>query len=83
VVELFKKSKRSLIGDKSYVGFVNAVLDQVPNTSLIEEGTSSFGYLIYVHTLQPAVGRQMISCQDKLDCSIMFMKGCLWGNVNR
>ena len=49
-VELFEKSKRSLIGDGSYVGFVNAVLDRVPNASPVEEGASSFGYLIYVQT---------------------------------
>ena len=49
-VELFEKSKKTLIGDGTYVGFVNAVLDRVPNTSVVEEDASSFGYLIYVQT---------------------------------
>jgi hypothetical protein len=49
-VELFEKSKKTLIGDGTYVGFVNAVLDRVPNTSTVEEDASSFGYLIYVQT---------------------------------
>lgn len=46
-VELFEKSKKSLVGDGTYVGFVNAVLDKVPNASPVEEDASSFGYLIY------------------------------------
>ena len=49
-VELFEKSKKTLIGDGTYVGFVNAVFDRVPNTSTVEEDASSFGYLIYVQT---------------------------------
>lgn len=49
-VELFEKSKKSLIGDGTYVGFVNAVLDKVPNASPVEEDASSFGYLIYAQT---------------------------------
>ena len=49
-VELFEKSKKTLIGDGTYVGFVNAVLDRVPNTSTVEEDATSFGYLIYVQT---------------------------------
>ena len=49
-VELFEKSKKTVVGDGSYVGFVNAVLDRVPNTSTVEEDASSFGYLIYVQT---------------------------------
>ena len=49
-IELFEKSKKSLIGDGTFVGFVNAVLDKVPNASPVEEDASSFGYLIYVQT---------------------------------
>ena len=49
-VELFEKSKKTLVGDGTYVGFVNAVLDRVPNTSTVEEDAISFGYLIYVQT---------------------------------
>jgi len=49
-VELFEKSKKSLIGDGTFVGFVNAVLDKVPNASPVEEDATSFGYLIYAQT---------------------------------
>ena len=49
-VQLFEKSKKTLVGDGSYVGFVNAVLDMVPNASTVEEDASSFGYLIYTQT---------------------------------
>ena len=49
-VQLFEKSKKKLIGDGTYIGFVNAVLDLVPNASMVEEDASSFGYLIYVQT---------------------------------
>ena len=49
-VELFEKSKKTVVGDGSYVGFLNAVLDRVPNASTVEEDASSFGYLIYVQT---------------------------------
>ncbi|KAF9644065.1 hypothetical protein BDM02DRAFT_3103478 [Thelephora ganbajun] len=49
-IELFEKSKKTLIGDGTYTGFVNAVLERVPNASTVEEGASSFGYLIYVQT---------------------------------
>ena len=49
-VELFEKSKKSLIGDGTFVGFVNAVLDKVPNASPVEEDASAFGYLIYAQT---------------------------------
>lgn len=48
--QLFEKSKRALIGDGTYVGFINAVLDMVPNASVVEEDASSFGYPIYVQT---------------------------------
>ncbi|RDB14713.1 hypothetical protein Hypma_016405 [Hypsizygus marmoreus] len=42
---LFEKSKRSLVGDGTYTGFVNAVLSEVPNAYL-----SSYGYVIYVQS---------------------------------
>ena len=58
VRELFEKSKKGVVGDGSYVGFVNAVLDKVPNTSTVEVGASSFGYLIYVQT-GPSVTRRV------------------------
>ena len=49
-IELFEKLKKSLIRDRTFVGFVNAVLDRVPNALPVEEDASSFGYLIYVQT---------------------------------
>jgi hypothetical protein len=49
-VELFEKSRKTVVGDGSYVGFVNAVLDRVPNASTVEEDASSFGYPIYAQT---------------------------------
>jgi hypothetical protein len=46
---LFEKSKKTVVGDGSYVGFVNAVLENVPIASKVsEEDDSSFGYLIYL-----------------------------------
>jgi len=44
---LFEKSKKSLVGDGSYLGFVNAALGQVPNAMQPEPPFESFGYLIY------------------------------------
>ncbi|TCD68515.1 hypothetical protein EIP91_010571 [Steccherinum ochraceum] len=45
---LFEKSKKSVVGDGSYVGFVSAVISQVPNASQpIPTSYESFGYLIY------------------------------------
>lgn len=49
-VQLFEKSKKVLVGDGTYVGFVNAVLERVPTASTVEEDASSFGYPIYVQT---------------------------------
>ena len=49
-VQLFEKSKKTLIGDGTHIGFINAVLDEVPNASAVEEDASSFGYLIYAQT---------------------------------
>ncbi|KZT09197.1 uncharacterized protein LAESUDRAFT_722922, partial [Laetiporus sulphureus 93-53] len=44
---LFEKSKKSLVGDGSYIGFVTNVLSQVPNAAQPEPPFTSFGYLIY------------------------------------
>ena len=49
-VELFEKSRKTLVGDGTFVGFVNDVLGRVPNASTVEEDATSFGYLIYVQT---------------------------------
>ncbi|KAK7681647.1 hypothetical protein QCA50_015381 [Cerrena zonata] len=43
---LFDKSKKSLIGDGSYTGFIDAALSHVPN-ALRPSTSDSFGYLIY------------------------------------
>ena len=42
---LFEKSKKSLIGDGSYHGFITAVLSEVP--SALPPSSSGYGYLIY------------------------------------
>ncbi|KAG1780702.1 hypothetical protein EV702DRAFT_1079921 [Suillus placidus] len=47
---LFEKSKRSLVGDGSYAGFVKAVLAQVPNAQRVSGEGEDWGYLIYVQT---------------------------------
>ncbi|KZP02984.1 hypothetical protein FIBSPDRAFT_915395 [Athelia psychrophila] len=46
---LFEKSRRTLIGDGSYLGFLRAVFSQVPNAMLPSE-SSEYGYLIYAQT---------------------------------
>ncbi|KAH7924515.1 hypothetical protein BV22DRAFT_1066606 [Leucogyrophana mollusca] len=47
---LHEKSKKSLVGDGSYVGFVKAVLGQV-STALQPSGPEAdFGYLVYAQT---------------------------------
>ena len=44
---LHEKSKRSLVGDGTFVGFVMAVLNEVPNATKPMPPYNSFGYLIY------------------------------------
>ncbi|GLB38687.1 putative SH3 domain-containing protein [Lyophyllum shimeji] len=46
---LFEKSKKSLVGDGTYEGFVNAVLSEVPNVAM-PSSPASYGYLVYVQT---------------------------------
>ncbi|EJF63263.1 hypothetical protein DICSQDRAFT_56129 [Dichomitus squalens LYAD-421 SS1] len=43
----FEKSKKTVIGDGSYLGFVNAVIGQVPNAVQPTGALDSFGYLVY------------------------------------
>ena len=43
----FEKSKKTLVGDGSYLGFVNAVVGQVPNAVQPTGALDSFGYLVY------------------------------------
>ncbi|KAG0692164.1 hypothetical protein DFH29DRAFT_566703 [Suillus ampliporus] len=47
---LFEKSKRSLVGDGSYAGFVRAVFAQVPDAQRVSGEGEDWGYLIYVQT---------------------------------
>ncbi|KAH9949793.1 hypothetical protein B0H21DRAFT_726006 [Amylocystis lapponica] len=47
---LFDKSKRALIGDGSYLGFVLAALADVPNAAQPTPPFESFGYLYYAQT---------------------------------
>ena len=47
---LYEKSKKSLVGDGSYLGFITAVLSQVPNASHPAPPFDNLGYLIYMQT---------------------------------
>lgn len=50
---LFEKSKRALVGDGSYAGFVRAVLAQVPGAMVHPTGNASehdWGYVVYAQT---------------------------------
>jgi hypothetical protein len=42
---LFEKSKKSLVGDGTYLGFVKAVVNEVPNAVLLDP--PSYGYVVY------------------------------------
>ena len=44
---LFEHSKKTLIGDGTYAGFINAVLAGVPNAASISIASGVYGYLIY------------------------------------
>ncbi|KAG6330319.1 hypothetical protein ID866_8770 [Astraeus odoratus] len=46
---LFEKSKRALVGDGSYAGFVGAVIAQVPD-ALRSSDPDEWGYLVYAQT---------------------------------
>jgi myosin tail region-interacting protein MTI1 len=48
--ELFEQSKRTVVGDGSYAGFVQSVLSQVPDVLPPAYETGSWGYLIYSQT---------------------------------
>ena len=48
--KLFEKSKRSLVGDGSYAGFVRAAIAQVPNAQRESGDGEDWGYLIYAQT---------------------------------
>ncbi|KII86840.1 hypothetical protein PLICRDRAFT_113960 [Plicaturopsis crispa FD-325 SS-3] len=42
---LLEKSKKMLVGDGTYIGFVNATLSQIPNAQIV--APPSYGYLVY------------------------------------
>ena len=44
---LFEKSKKTLIGDGTYSGFIKAVLVDVPNSARVSIDAGEYGYLIY------------------------------------
>ena len=44
---LFEKSKKSLIGDGTYAGFITATLAGVPNAAPISAASREYGYLVY------------------------------------
>jgi hypothetical protein len=44
---LFENSKKAIIGDGTYAGFVTAVLAGVPNAAPISIASGEYGYLVY------------------------------------
>lgn len=46
--ELFEESNHNGIGDRTYIGFVNSVLNRIPGVSTVDVDAPSFGYLIYL-----------------------------------
>ncbi|KAF8074003.1 hypothetical protein FPV67DRAFT_778972 [Lyophyllum atratum] len=46
---LFDKSKKTLVGDGTYDGFVHAVLSEVPNAAL-PSSPASYGYVVYAQS---------------------------------
>jgi myosin tail region-interacting protein MTI1 len=44
---LFENSKKTLIGDGSYAGFITTVLAGVPNAAPISAASGEYGYLVY------------------------------------
>ncbi|OBZ69031.1 hypothetical protein A0H81_11239 [Grifola frondosa] len=47
---LFEKSKKSVVGDGTYVGFVTTAIAQIPNAAKPGPPFDSFGYLFYAQT---------------------------------
>jgi myosin tail region-interacting protein MTI1 len=45
---LFEKSKKSLVGDGTYHGFVSAAVSEVPNAA--QPAPSSYGYVVYIQS---------------------------------
>lgn len=45
---MYEKSKKTLIGDGTYSGFVQAVVATVPNALPVPTPSGDYGYLVYV-----------------------------------
>lgn len=54
---VFEKSKKTLIGDGTYGGFVQAVLAMVPNAAPVPTPAGEYGYLVYMQN-GPAVQKR-------------------------
>ena len=54
---IFEKSKKTLIGDGTYAGFVQAVLAMVPNAAVGPNAAGEYGYLVYMQN-GPAVQKR-------------------------
>jgi len=44
---LFENSRKTIVGDGTYAGFINAVLAGVPNAAPISVASGEYGYLVY------------------------------------
>ena len=44
---LFENSKKTIVGDGTYAGFITAVLSGVPNAAPISVASGEYGYLVY------------------------------------
>ncbi|KJA14491.1 hypothetical protein HYPSUDRAFT_208665 [Hypholoma sublateritium FD-334 SS-4] len=54
---IFEKSKKTLVGDGTYAGFVQAVLAMVPNAAVGPNAAGEYGYLVYMQN-GPAVQKR-------------------------
>jgi hypothetical protein len=45
---MFEKSKKTLIGDGTYTGFVQAVVATVPNAAAVPTASGEYGYVVYL-----------------------------------
>lgn len=54
---IFEKSKKALVGDGTYAGFVQAVLAMVPNAAVGPNAAGEYGYLVYMQN-GPAVQKR-------------------------
>jgi len=45
---MFEKSKKTLIGDGAYAGFVQAAVATAPNATAVPIASGDYGYVMYV-----------------------------------